>query len=138
MSTVETDWDDIAGTKAKPTKPAILSELAEPLSDEEGPRIGAKSYTITVAAGAPEIQHKLAETVTSLGRMLLDKNRKYGNSALDPLRVHSQATPIEQLKVRADDKLSRLRSAQADDAEDALLDYIGYMILLYVAEQKND
>ena len=131
------NWDKIMNAR-EPTKPFTSLGLSEPLSDEEGPRIGAKSYTITVTADAPKIQHKLAETAISIGCMLLDKNQKYGNSALDPLRVHSQASPTEQIKVRADDKLSRLRSAQADDAEDALLDYIGYMILLYIAEKHND
>ena len=128
--TTPSNWDDIMKAP-EPTKP-ITEHLQQPLPAAE------KSYTLTVAAGAPKIQHKLAKAVTSIGLMLLDKNRKYGNSALDPLRVHSQATRIEQLKVRADDQLSRLRSAQADDAEDALLAYIGYMILLHIAEKHND
>lgn len=60
---------------------------------------------------------------------LLDKNRKYGNSALEPLRIFSRASAIEQLNVRADDKLSRIASAQDDDTEDPELDLIGYLIL---------
>ena len=54
-----------------------------------------------------------------LAEFLQDKNRKYGNAALAPLRLFSHASVEEQLNVRMDDKLSRLRSAQGDDAEDA-------------------
>ena len=66
--------------------------------------------------------------------LLLEKNRKYGNSAIDPVRVFSQADPLEQLKVRMDDKLSRIQSSQADDNEDAYLDLLGYLVLYRVAK----
>lgn len=65
--------------------------------------------------------------------MLLDKNRKYGDSALNPVRVFSKASPLEQLKVRMDDKLSRLRNAQDDEDEDPITDLIGYLVLYKVA-----
>lgn len=64
--------------------------------------------------------------------MLIEKNRKYGNSALDPLRIFSSASADEQIRVRIDDKLSRLRTSHHDDTEDAELDLIGYLILLRV------
>jgi hypothetical protein len=70
--------------------------------------------------------------------MLLEKNRKYGNSALDPKRIFSSADPIEQINVRIDDKLSRIASNQSDDTEDAELDLIGYLILKRVAKQRNN
>ena len=74
--------------------------------------------------------------------LLIDKNRKYGNSALEPMRVFSKASPREQLLVRMDDKLSRIKNAQPDDEEDALLDLLGYLVLERVqrkiAESKPD
>lgn len=66
---------------------------------------------------------------------LLEKNRKYGNSALEPARVFSKASPIEQLLVRIDDKISRIQSGQADDNEDAVKDLIGYLVLLRIARR---
>lgn len=69
--------------------------------------------------------------------LLLEKNRRYGDSALTPLRLFSRADPIEQIKVRIDDKLSRIRTAEADDDEDAVLDLIGYLILLRVAQRRE-
>jgi len=66
--------------------------------------------------------------------MLMEKNRKYGDSAIDPVRIFSSADPVAQIDVRIDDKLSRIRSAQDDDTEDAELDLIGYLILKRVAK----
>jgi hypothetical protein len=66
--------------------------------------------------------------------MLVAKNAAYGNSALAPVRVFSRATPIEQLLVRIDDKLSRLaRGASA--GEDVELDLMGYLVLLRIARR---
>jgi hypothetical protein len=67
--------------------------------------------------------------------LLLEKNRKYGDSAINPVRIFSQADAVEQINVRIDDKLSRISSAQADDHEDAELDLIGYLILKRVAQR---
>ena len=70
--------------------------------------------------------------------LLLKKNRAYGNSALDPIRIFSGADSTEQLMVRIDDKLNRLRTrriagAKSADIEDTVLDLIGYLHLLRVA-----
>jgi len=68
--------------------------------------------------------------------LLLRKNAEYGNSALTPRRIFSHADPIEQIKVRIDDKLSRI-ATRGDKMiqEDTVQDLIGYLILLRVAER---
>lgn len=81
------------------------------------------------------VQQGIAEECDRIKEMLLDKNRKYGNSALNPVRVFSSAAPLEQINVRIDDKLSRLKSAQADEDEDVVQDLIGYLILRTVAKK---
>lgn len=73
------------------------------------------------------------ETLEELRKMLLAKNRAYGNSALQPIRVFSTANADEALLVRIDDKLSRIQQGRADDNEDAITDLIGYLILLKAA-----
>jgi hypothetical protein len=74
----------------------------------------------------------------SIGVMLKEKNKKYGNSAMKPLRVFSNASPIEQIKVRIDDKLSRLvRGVGIDEDEDVLKDLIGYLVILYAAKEEG-
>ena len=73
-------------------------------------------------------------TVRRIERLLLAKNRAYGDSALNPVRIFSRANPTEQLKVRIDDKLSRIAHGDEHlENEDVLVDLIGYLILLLVA-----
>lgn len=67
--------------------------------------------------------------------LLIAKNKQYANSALDPIRVFSKADRTEQLRVRADDKLSRIRNG--DTSEDAIMDLCGYLILMKIAEESE-
>lgn len=80
-------------------------------------------------------QQAIANQCDHLKQTLLEKNRKYGNSALEPVRLFSKADPVEQIRVRIDDKLSRMKSAQIDDTEDVELDLAGYLVLLKVAKR---
>jgi hypothetical protein len=69
-----------------------------------------------------------------VARFLMQKNAAYGDSALNPLRVFSKADPVEQIRVRMDDKISRL--SRGDLAgEDAELDLLGYLVLLLVVRK---
>ena len=65
---------------------------------------------------------------------LIEKNAAYGNAALDPVRIFSRANPSEQIRVRIDDKLSRLARGSAA-GEDVIRDLLGYLILLRVSER---
>ncbi|MBM4019813.1 MAG: hypothetical protein FJ288_16080 [Planctomycetes bacterium] len=75
----------------------------------------------------------IAGVCDDVKRMLLKKNRAYGNSALEPLRIFSRADPIEQLNVRIDDKLSRIARGREFAGDDTELDLIGYLVLRRVA-----
>jgi len=71
--------------------------------------------------------------------LLIRKNRDDGDSALHPIRVFSKADPVDVLKVRIDDKLSRIAShGEKHFAEDTLLDLVGYLILLMIAIEGKD
>lgn len=72
----------------------------------------------------------------SIADLLIGKNRKYGNSALEPERVFSSAETAEAIRVRIDDKLSRIKTSDPEDQEDSISDLIGYCILLKIAEGK--
>lgn len=64
--------------------------------------------------------------------LLQRKNEAYGNSALDPVRVFSRVGVHEQIRVRLDDKLSRLMRG-FDAGEDVMFDMLGYLLLYRVA-----
>ncbi len=70
--------------------------------------------------------------------LLIAKNQKYGNSALEPLGVFSQLSAKEGLLVRIDDKLKRIKngSLQKDD-EDVINDLIGYLVLLKIINNES-
>lgn len=72
-----------------------------------------------------------------LAGMLIEKNRSYGNSALDPVRIFSQANNIEQLKVRLDDKLSRFARGKEYQGDNDLDDLMGYLVLLSIAQKET-
>ena len=62
--------------------------------------------------------------------MLEKKNADYGDSALKPIRVFSKQGPEEQLLVRMDDKISRIKSRGAKHyKEDTVVDLLGYLVL---------
>ena len=80
-----------------------------------------------------DVQAAIGKRMDALRAMLLAKNRAYGNSATAPVRIFSRASADEQLRVRIDDKLSRLAKGQADAfGEDVVVDLIGYLVLLLV------
>jgi hypothetical protein len=85
----------------------------------------------------PQTQIDIATTCDSIKEMLLEKNKRYGDSALNPVRIFSKADPIEAILVRMDDKLSRIRNLEKDDSEDAYLDLIGYLVLHIVAQKQQ-
>jgi hypothetical protein len=65
--------------------------------------------------------------------LLIAKNQKYGNSALEPLGVFSQLSAKEGLLVRIDDKLKRIKNGSLErDDEDVVNDLIGYLVLLKI------
>lgn len=77
----------------------------------------------------------LDDQIAQVREMLISKNAAYGNSALEPIRCFSRADAVEQIKVRLDDKLSRLMRGAAA-GEDVVLDLIGYLLLLRIAEAR--
>lgn len=83
-----------------------------------------------------QTQLAIVDECDRLALLLIEKNRQYGNSALEPIRVFSKAGPLAQLDVRMDDKLSRIVSGQLDDNEDPEMDLAGYLILKSVARKR--
>ena len=81
----------------------------------------------------PDVAAAIAQVCDDVKRVLLEKNRTYGNSALDPVRIFSRADPVEQLNVRIDDKLSRIARGSEYAGDDTELDLIGYLVLRRVA-----
>ena len=81
-----------------------------------------------------EIQKKIKEVGKEVTNFLLKKNKQYGNSVFEPLAIFSKGIPQDSLRVRIDDKLSRLMRGNdsIEQDEDIVKDLIGYLILLLI------
>lgn len=77
----------------------------------------------------------LKSVLAQVQKLLLQKNASYGDSALEPIRILSRADAQEGIKVRIDDKLSRLARGHGDQ-EDTILDLLGYLVMLRIAQRR--
>ena len=84
-------------------------------------------------------QKKIAEMGVQVIAMLLGKNERYGNAALDPVKVFAKDLgAADKIRIRLDDKISRLtRGENMTDGERPEVDMVGYLILLLIAEYQE-
>ena len=81
----------------------------------------------------PEFSAQVSEVLEKIKDLLISKNKKYGNSALEPLGVFSQLSAKQGLLIRIDDKLKRIKNGSLNqDDEDVVNDLIGYLVLLKI------
>jgi len=80
-----------------------------------------------------DFSHKVSTYLLEIRELLISKNIKYGNSALEPLGVFSKLSAKEGLLIRIDDKLKRIKNGSLEkDDEDVINDLIGYLVLLKI------
>lgn len=84
-----------------------------------------------------QFDKKVDKICEEIATLLKEKNRSYGNAALDPIRVFSRLDSYQQLLVRIDDKLSRIKRGDNTFNEDTVRDLVGYLILLMMAEKSQ-
>ena len=83
-----------------------------------------------------DFEKQVNVVLSNIKYLLLSKNKKYGNSALYPVRIFSKANETDQILCRIDDKLSRIKNMGTDTQidEDTVNDLIGYLILLKISK----
>ena len=80
-----------------------------------------------------KFHEEVHDVLQEIEDLLVAKNEKYGNSALEPLGVFSQLSAKDGLLVRIDDKLKRIKNGSLDkDDEDVVNDLVGYLVLLKI------
>ena len=67
--------------------------------------------------------------------MLVEKNKSYGNSALEPINCFYKGDAETAIKVRIDDKLSRIMRGKEYKQEDTIMDLLGYLVILKVSRE---
>jgi hypothetical protein len=74
---------------------------------------------------------KLDIEVKAITDLLKEKNKAYGNTALNPTNIFSKLNATEAICARIDDKLARIGNKGInDETEDTVDDLIGYLLLL--------
>ena len=85
----------------------------------------------------PELERRsqfgkdLIKVTTEITELLIQKNKAYGNTALNPTNIFSKLNATEAICARLDDKLARISNKGINDqTEDTVNDLIGYLLLL--------
>ena len=90
-----------------------------------------------MTTAATDFAGDLRRVLEEVEALLLEKNAAYGDSALNPLRLFAGDLDVSaQIRVRIDDKLSRLARGQRA-GEDVELDLLGYLLLLRIARLRG-
>ena len=79
-------------------------------------------------------QKKIKEVMGSMTDLLIYKNRKYGDSAINPKKIFYKGDSTNSILIRLDDKLGRV-IANPDDKPrvNDVCDIIGYCTLLLIS-----
>jgi hypothetical protein len=85
-----------------------------------------------------QTQYVISNICDEIKDMLIKKNQSYGDSAIDPIRIFSKANTDEQIKIRIDDKLSRISRGSEFYGDNDIDDLIGYLILFKVSKVLSD
>ena len=77
-------------------------------------------------------QKKIVDVCDNMKSLLLYKNQKYGDSALNPNNIFYKGDSANSIKIRLDDKIGRVRNNDETKVND-VADIVGYCILLLVS-----
>ena len=82
-------------------------------------------------------QQRIKEVCDNMAAFLIEKNRRYGNSALEPMKVFSKVDAANSILIRLDDKLNRIKNSDELRKNDCS-DMLGYLLLYCVANKWLD
>ena len=117
-------------------KPAPATEVKITMDEVQGD-VMAHLMSDKNPYGEAPTQHKIREITDAMKDLLLYKNQKYGDSAINPIEIFTKHlkhvdTKTAAILVRIDDKLSRVKNGDELRKND-ICDLIGYLTLLNVA-----
>ena len=82
----------------------------------------------------PPTQQKICEIMGAMKDLLLYKNQKYGDSAINPKKIFYKGDSTNSILIRLDDKIGRVMSNTEDKPRvNDVCDIIGYCTLLLIS-----
>lgn len=81
-----------------------------------------------------ETQKKITELLDGMKDLLLYKNQKYGDSAINPKKIFYKGDSTNSILIRLDDKIGRVMSNTEEKPRvNDIADIIGYCTLLLIS-----
>lgn len=82
----------------------------------------------------PPTQQKIHEIIGAMKDLLLYKNQKYGDSAINPKKIFYKGDSTNSILIRLDDKIGRIMSNTEEKPRvNDVADIIGYCTLLLIS-----
>lgn len=79
-------------------------------------------------------QEKIKKITSAMQDLLLYKNQKYGDSALNPKNIFYKGDATNSILIRLDDKIGRIKSNTEEKPRvNDVADIIGYCVLLLIS-----
>ena len=101
------------------------------------PQLEAQLYAKSLESpwgDLPPTQQKIHEIMGAMKDLLLYKNQKYGDSAINPKKVFYKGDSTNSILIRLDDKLGRVMSNTEEKPRvNDVCDIIGYCTLLLIS-----
>ncbi len=85
-----------------------------------------------------QTQQGIMQVFNSMKDVVIEKNRRYGDAALAPKQIFSKLDAGEGIKVRIDDKISRIMNNGGAIRKNDVADLMGYLALLSVSQGWTD
>lgn len=85
-----------------------------------------------------QFENAVRSICNEVADMLVQKNKSYGNSALEPINCFYKGDSSTSIRVRIDDKLSRIMRGNEFQGDDTIKDLMGYLVLLRIATIKDE
>lgn len=85
-----------------------------------------------------QFENAVRSICNEVADMLVEKNKSYGNSALEPINCFYKGDSSTSIRVRIDDKLSRIMRGKEFQGDDTIKDLMGYLVLLRIATIKDE
>jgi hypothetical protein len=85
----------------------------------------------------------IEKTIDSFKKFLKEKNKRYGNSVLEPLNIFSKhikkenSQALNNMLTRLDDKLKRIQNSNLLRKND-IIDIMGYLVFLCISKGWKD
>ena len=115
---------------------SFLSKIFETIHDKNFQDFcnDYKNVRIHEGTDLTDTQNKIKNLCDKISEILIYKNDKYGNSALEPKKIFFKGDNVTSILIRLDDKLSRIINNNSELRTNDIADIIGYLVLLLIAK----